>query len=217
MTKTKYENKAVLFDFDGVVVDTEPLYDAYWNEASVRYGLGIDNFAAVIKGTTMPSILEKYFSQFSDEFRKMVVRESEEFQKTLHFPLIPGVTEFMDMLKEKGIKIALVTSSEDFKLKRAFKILGFENRFDTVVSADRITKGKPDPTCYLLAAKDLGVKPEDCLVFEDSFSGIESGTRAGMRVIGLSTTNPEEKIKDKVYAVIHDFKNVTEKELSEWL
>jgi beta-phosphoglucomutase-like phosphatase (HAD superfamily) len=61
------------------------------------------------------------------------------------------------------------------------------------------------------------VKPEDCLVFEDSFSGIESGTRAGMRVIGLSTTNPEEKIKDKVYAVIHDFKNVTEKELSEWL
>ena len=65
------------------------------------------------------------------------------------------------------------------------------------MSADRITKGKPDPMCYLLAASDLHVSPSDSLVFEDSFAGIQAGTNAGMRVIGLSTTNSEESLKEQ--------------------
>ena len=74
-----------------------------------------------------------------------------------------------------------------------------------MVTADRITAGKPDPMCYLLAARDLQVKPGECVVFEDSFSGIQAGTAAGMRVIGVATTNPEKAICDKVSAVIPDF------------
>ncbi len=197
-----------LFDFDGVIADTEPIYDIYWNEAGIRYGLGIENFASHIKGTTMPYIMEKYFSGFSDEFKETVIQESEAFEQQMDFPLVNGVMEFIDALKNKGIKVGLVTSSDNKKLKRAFEILQLDGVFDTVVTADRITRGKPDPMCYLLAAEDLGATPDQCIVFEDSFAGIQAGTQAGMRVIGLSTSNPEETLKDKVFRVIPDFNSV---------
>lgn len=208
--------KTALFDFDGVVVDTEPIYDIFWNEAGKRYGLGIDNFAAVIKGTTLPYIMDKYFSDRSEEFRQMVVKESTEYESTMPLPAMPGSMEFLHMLKDKGVQIGLVTSSDDTKVARAFKLHHLENMFDTVVTADRITKGKPDPMCYLLAANDLGVSPADCLVFEDSFAGIQAGTDAGMRVIGLSTTNPAESLKDKVYEVIPNFEKITYEDYLKW-
>lgn len=208
--------KTALFDFDGVVVDTEPIYDIFWNEAGKRYGLGIDNFAAVIKGTTLPYIMDKYFSDRSEEFRQMVVKESTEYESTMPLPAMPGSIEFLHMLKDKGVQIGLVTSSDDSKIARAFKLHHLENMFDTVVTADRITKGKPDPMCYLLAASDLGVSPADCLVFEDSFAGIQAGTDAGMRVIGLSTTNPVESLKDKVYEVIPNFEKITYEDYLKW-
>lgn len=208
--------KTLLFDFDGVVVDTEPLYDAYWNEASTRYGLNIENFAAVIKGTTLPNIIKTHFSSYSEDFQNMVVEESRSFENSMSFPMIPGAYRFIEMVKNKGVSVGLVTSSEDPKLHRAFEILGLQNTFDTVVSANRITRGKPDPMCYQLAAKDLNVDPEDCIVFEDSFAGIKAATDAGMRVIGLSTTNPEEILKDKVYKVIPNFEKATWDNYQEW-
>ena len=208
--------KTAFFDFDGVVVDTEPIYDIYWNEAGKRYQTGIPNFASHIKGTTLPYILEKYFSDRSEEFKEKVIRESMEFEQQMPFPPVPGAMEFIHLLKSKDVKVGLVTSSDDAKLKRAFRLLKLDNLFDTVVSADRITKGKPDPMCYLFAASDLHVSPSDSLVFEDSFAGIQDGTNAGLRVIGLSTTNSDESLKDKVYQVIPDFQNFTFEEYKQW-
>lgn len=208
--------KTALFDFDGVIVDTEPIYDLFWNEAAIRYGLGIENFAQKIKGTTLPYILEKYFSGYSEEFRQKVVRESTEYEKEMPFPPMPGSIEFLRTLKAQGVKTGLVTSSDDTKVKRAFGMLSLENLFDTVVTADRITKGKPDPMCYRLAAADLKEDPAACLVFEDSFAGIQAGNAAGMRVIGLSTTNPADSLIDKVYAVIPNFESVTFEDYLKW-
>lgn len=131
-------------------------------------------------------------------------------------PPMPGSIEFIRMLKEHGVQIGLVTSSDNAKVKRAFGLLHLDNLFDTLVTADRITQGKPDPMCYLLAAKDLNVSPEDCIVFEDSFNGIQSGKDAGMRVIGLSTTNPAESLRDKVYEVIPNFEKVTFEDYLRW-
>ena len=208
--------KTALFDFDGVIVDTEPIYDIFWNEAGERYGTGIDNFAAVIKGTTLPYSMEKYFSDRTEEFRRMVINESTEYESTMPLPAMPGSLEFLHLLKKNGVQMGLVTSSDNAKVERAFKLHHLENIFDTVVTADRITKGKPDPMCYLLAADDLHVSPADCLVFEDSFAGIQAGTAAGMRVIGRSTTNPEESLKDKVYEVIPNFEKVTFEDYLKW-
>lgn len=212
----KQINKTALFDFDGVIVDTEPIYDIFWNEASVRYGLHIENFASIIKGTTLPHILEKYFAYRTEEFKKQVIAESSAYEKEMPLPPMPGSVEFLHLLKERGVQIGLVTSSDNIKVERAFRLLQLENLFDTVVTADRISHGKPDPMCYLLAASDLQVQPENCLVFEDSFAGIQAGTSAGMRVIGLSTTNPKETLKDKVYHVIPDFRNTTFEDYLQW-
>ena len=115
--------KTVLFDFDGVLVDTEPVYDIYWNEAGIRYGLGISNFASYIKGTTLPSILEKYFPDASEAFRNQIIRESEAFEQQMPFPLVPGAMAFTHDLKAKGYRIGQVTSSDNRKKSRAFDML----------------------------------------------------------------------------------------------
>ncbi len=125
----------------------------------------------------------------------------------MSFPEVPGAIHFLHRLKEEGYKVGLVTSSSTEKMKIALKKMGLEDVFNALVTADRISRGKPDPMCYLLAAEELGVQPSACIVFEDSFSGIQSGCQAGMRVIGVATTHPAEKIRAAVYAVISDFRD----------
>ena len=87
--------KCALFDFDGVIVDTEPLYDIFWNEAGERYGTGIPDFAAVIKGTTLPNILKKYFGDRTEEFKQMVIKESTEYESKMELPEMPGSISFV--------------------------------------------------------------------------------------------------------------------------
>lgn len=197
--------KTALFDFDGVIVDTEPIYDMFWNEASERYGLGIPDFADIIKGTTMPHIMENYFSDYPMDFQQMVLREASEYECDMPLPLMSGSLEFLHTLKQEGVQMGLVTSSDQKKIDRAFQMYDFSGLFDTIVTADRITKGKPNPMCYLLAASDLNISPSDCLVFEDSFAGIQAGTDAGMRVVGLSTSNSAKSLKGKVFDIIPNF------------
>lgn len=197
----------VLFDFDGVITNTEPQYDAYFDEVG-KHHLGIDNFAAMVKGVTMPNMISKHFKNISQSEIDKLVQETEDFEKNMNFPPIPGALEFISYLKNNNYKIGLVTSSQDFKMKIALETLKLTGAFDTEVTANRITEGKPNPMCYLLAAKDLNVSPEECIVFEDSFFGIQSGLDAGMRVAGLSTTNSEADLKKVVDNVIADFSDL---------
>ncbi|MDR1120190.1 MAG: HAD family phosphatase [Dysgonamonadaceae bacterium] len=199
----------VLFDLDGVIVDTEAQYDIFWQKTSVDYQLGIADFEHKIKGTTLDQILLTYFSHLSVEEREELCRASRDFEKQMVFHTIPGAMDFIRKLKEASFRIGLVTSSDDEKLKKVFHDLSLDGVFDTVVSANRITKGKPHPMCYLLAAEDLDIPPAQCIVFEDSFPGIAAGNAAGMTVIGLATTNPESQIKDLVYRVIPNFEDLS--------
>lgn len=209
--------KAALFDFDGVLVDTEKLYDVFWNEMGERHHVGIPAFASVIKGSTIYGIIEKYFSDRTEEEKKQIFDESNQYDRTMPMPALPGSFEFVRMLKAQGVQVGLVTSSDNAKLAHAFHEQPVMNGlFDTIVSADRITQGKPNPMCYLLAAEDLNRKPEECLVFEDSFTGIRAGNDAGMRVIALSTTNPAEKLQDKAYRVIPNLEHCTFEDYLDW-
>jgi HAD superfamily hydrolase (TIGR01509 family) len=200
-------NQAFLFDLDGVILDTESQYDVFWKKTAEKYQLGIENFEQLIKGTTLPNIIAKYFSHLPKEQQKEVETTNRAFDVQLKMYTIPGALEFLAKLKKSGAKMGLVTSSSDEKLEYVFSELPIKQYFDTVVSADRITRGKPDPMCYLLAAKDLDVLPENCYVFEDSFNGIQSGKSAGMKVIGLATTHPAESIQADCLQVIPDFQN----------
>ena len=209
--------KAALFDFDGVLVDTEKLYDVFWDEMGERYHTGIPHFASHIKGTTIDGLIEKYFADRPEEEKQQIIAESNHFDWNMPMPPMPGSFEFVRMLKAHGVQIGLVTSSDDKKLAHAFHELPFmEGLFDTIVSANRITRGKPDPMCYRLAAQDFKRKPEDCLVFEDSFAGIQAGKGAGMRVIALSTTNPAAQLEGKTDYVIPDLAGRTFEDFLAW-
>ena len=204
---------AFLFDLDGVIIDTEPQYDVFWKSLSEKYQLGIDQFECLIKGVTLPNIISRHFSHFSKEEQVNVEKEVQEFEKNMKIDYIPGAYEFLKKAKDAGIKMALVTSSNNEKLSSIFQKVPILPFFDAVVSADRITEGKPHPMPFLLAAKDLDLSPDDCIVFEDSFNGIKSGNAAGMKVIGLSTTNPKESIEKDVFLVFPDFKELVSGEM----
>lgn len=194
-----------LFDFDGVIADTEPMYDIFWEKIARKYHIGIPDFPAKIKGTTLQRIFDTYFSTYSPEETGKIARASAAYELQMDFPEIKGAVAFLHLLKTKEFRLGLVTSSSSAKMKIALKKMNIDSLFDTLVTADRISRGKPDPMCYLLAAADVQSSPEQCVVFEDSFSGIQAGTAAGMKVIGLATTNSAQSIRDKVASVIPDF------------
>lgn len=203
------KTKAALFDFDGVLADTEPMYNIFWAGMAKEHHITDPNFTQKVKGTTLKGIIETFFNDRSEEEQQQVIRQSESYDVHMQFPPMPGSIEFVHLLKEHHVPLALVTSSGDAKLEQAFKQLHLDGLFDTIVSVDRITIGKPHPMCYQLAAQDLHLSPNECLVFEDSFAGIEAGTRAGMRVIALSTTNPADQLEGKAYRVYPNLQGLT--------
>lgn len=205
----KEKTIAALFDFDGVVVDTEPQYTEFWNKKGKIYHPEIPDFGHYIKGQTLTQLYEHYFLQPSG-LQTKITRELNEFETRMEFNYIPGVVEFMKELREKGVKIAIVTSSNNKKMENAYRAHPeLKNMVDCILTADMFTRSKPHPECFLQGAKVFGLPIENCIVFEDSFHGIEAGNKAGMQVIGLATTNSDTAIVDKVSLVIHDFVGFT--------
>ncbi|MDR3287123.1 MAG: HAD family phosphatase [Prevotellaceae bacterium] len=195
-----------LFDLDGVILDSEPQYDKFWNKQGELYNRG-NNFASKIKGQTMPQILTKYFYDFSDDEKNKLVSDCMQFEAAMECPLIAGAENFIVQLKSQNIKTGLVTSSDDIKLSRIIEKFKMQTWFDTIVTANRVTHSKPNPQGYLLAARDLKTDAKNCIVFEDSFAGIEAGRNAGMKVIALATTNPRKALQATTNAdlIIDDF------------
>ena len=200
---------AALFDFDGVVVDTEPQYTLFWDEKGKKYHPEIPNFGHHIKGQTLIQIYKQFFRE-PESLQDEITRQLLDYELTMHFEYIDGVVDFMKELREKGVKLAIVTSSNDAKMANAYREHPeLKTMVDYIVTADRVTHSKPHPECFLLGAEMLGVEKDNCIVFEDSFHGIEAGNRAGMKVIGLATTNSAEAIADKCALVIPDFTDFT--------
>lgn len=196
----------VLFDFDGVIANTEHQYDAFNEDLAKQYNLGND-FVLGVKGMTAGDIMNKYFSHYSQEEIARVRNKIDEFEKQMDFHPVEGVLEYLEYLKKSRYKLGLVTSSPDSKMEIALEKMELTDVFDVVITENRITRGKPDPMCYILAAEDLEVSPRQCLVFEDSIHGIEAAKYAGMKVIGVATSIPKELLKEKTDQVMDDFSN----------
>lgn len=209
--------KAALFDLDGVLIDSETLYTSFWENVGKIHRLPSPTFAADIKGTTLDDILTTYFPE--PDVRKDVDRLLHEFENEIVYPVFPGALEFVDSLRKRGLKTVIVTSSDDKKMEFLFnQHPDFPSHFDAIVTAADVTHSKPDPEPYCVGARKAGAECRECIVFEDSFQGLESGRRAGCRVVGLSTTNPAESIgglADVVYpdmlTLCHDIDRIMSK------
>lgn len=206
---------SALFDFDGVVVDTEPQYSIFWNEQGRKYHPEIPEFGRIIKGQTLTQIYDKYFAG-QRNIQKTITQELNLFEQNMLYNYIPGVETFIKELRANGVKVAIVTSSNETKMKNAYKAHPeMQGSVDHILTAEMFVRSKPDPECFLLGALVFDTVPENCVVFEDSFHGLEAGNRAGMTVIGLATTNPEEQIRDKANAVIQDFNGFSYEKMME--
>jgi len=186
--------KAALFDLDGVLIDSETLYTQFWQRVGEIHHLPSPTFAYDIKGTTLKDILETHFSD--PEVRKDVDRLLHEFENEVVYPVFPGALEFVDALRARGLKTVIVTSSDEKKMH----FLSRQHPDFLPVSAVFVPAGvasnpSPAPEPYLVGARKVGVRPADCLVFEDSFQGLQSGRSAGCKVVGLATTNPADAIR----------------------
>ena len=188
--------KAALFDLDGVVFDTEPQYSVFWGEQCRLYHPEHPGLEHEIKGSTLEQIFEMGWGGELIPEREKVVERLNAFEAQMSLDYVAGFETFVTDLHRKGVKTAVVTSSNRQKMENVYrKHPEFKGYFDAILTSEDFAESKPSPDCYLRAAKRLGVEPDDCVVFEDSINGLHSGCAAGMKVVGLLTTNPIEKVR----------------------
>ena len=201
------EIKGILFDLDGVLIDSETQYTAFWAEIEKIYPTGIPDYPMAIKGTTLSTILENYPD---DGTRQDIIDRIHRFEDIIRYHKYPGVSSFLRDVKAHGIATAIVTSSDNVKMGYLFEQLpGLRPWFDTVIDGTMVSRSKPDPEPYLTGARMLGLEPQQCVVFEDSFQGIASGIAAGCHVIGVTTTFSPEKMKSHVPLTVSGFEDMT--------
>ncbi len=200
---------AALFDLDGVVLDTESQYSVFWNRIGEEYHPEVEHFGRVIKGQTLVQIYDRWFAGL-DNVQAGITARLNAFEAEMSFPYIKGAREFIEALRRAGVKTAVVTSSNAPKMARVYAARPeLPELFDAILTSEHFAESKPHPDCYLKGARALGVGIADCVVFEDSFHGLESGRRAGMKVVGLATTNSCTDIADKCHHVEDDFAALT--------
>ena len=198
--------KAALFDLDGVVFDTEPQYTVFWGEQCRRYHPEQPGLEHRIKGQTLTQIFDAHFSGSLQSEQAVITDRLNAFEAGMDYNYVTGFYPFILSLRDKGIKTAVVTSSNMAKMRAVYaKHPEFSQLFDAVLTSEDFAESKPSPDCYLRAAARFGVAPADCVVFEDSFNGLKSGRAAAMTVVGLSTTNPADSIAPFCDVVIADY------------
>ena len=202
--------KAALFDLDGVVFDTEPQYSVFWGEQCRLYHPEHPGLEHEIKGSTLDQIFEMGWGGELVSERAKVVERLNAFEAQMHLDYVAGFETFVEELRRKGVKTAVVTSSNLQKMENVYrKHPEFKGWFDAILTSEDFAESKPSPDCYLRAANRLNVNADDCVVFEDSINGLRSGCAAGMKVVGLLTTNPIEKVRELSDIQIPDYTVLT--------
>jgi len=207
--------KAALFDLDGVIFDTETQYSRFWGSQCRHYFPDRPGLEKEIKGQTLVQIYETAFASLRDE-QPIITERLNDFEKSMSYDYIPGVRKFIEQLHQKGIRTAIVTSSNVPKMANVYRSHPeIEQLFDAILTAEDFTESKPHPQCYLLGAERLGVKPQECVGFEDSFNGLKAVKSADMAVVGLATTNPADAIAPLSDLVASDFQQLQLEDLEQ--
>lgn len=204
------ELKAALFDLDGVVFDTEPQYSLFWGEQFREFYPGRTGLEREIKGQTLVQIYDKYFNGSLSGKRDVITARLNEYERNMTFVYVAGLETFVESLRDNGVKTAVVTSSNNDKMQAVYRSHPeFRSMFDAILTSEDFERSKPDPDCYLKGAARFGAARDECIVLEDSFNGLKSGRAAGMRVVGLSTTNSPESIAPLCDMTISNYREMT--------
>jgi len=185
--------QAVLYDLDGLIVNSEPLHGIASEKTlniygrtlseipeSVRnsfYGKRVADVAAgIVESLSLPVSPERFAGERQRIFMQLIDEGIE---------LMPAMEESLVLFEKMCLKKAVVSSGDKEYVYRILELTGLAQKFEAVITGNDVTRGKPDPQCYLLAARKLGIAPEKCLVLEDAYAGICAALAAGMKVIGV--------------------------------
>ena len=201
--------KAVIFDMDGILIDTEKWLNIYWQQAAKEAGFEVTRE----DGLAIRSLAGKYAGPylrgiFGDSFDYEAIRERRKELMREHIAKYgiekkPGVDDILSYLAEKNIKRAVATATDPERTKQYLTQIGIYDKFDNIVSATTVENGKPQPDVYLYACEQIGEKPEYCIAVEDSPNGVLSAYRAGLSVVMVpDLTEPDEETAKMLYARI---------------
>lgn len=193
--------KAVIFDLDGVIVDTAHYHYVAWQKLAKELGITFtekenEKLKGVSRMRSLEIILELGGISLSDEKKEeLATKKNSWFVDYIEAikpeEIFKGVKQMLNSLRENGYKVALASSSKNAEtVLRLLEIKGF---FDAVVDGTMIIKSKPDPEIFLLAASKVGVNPNECVVFEDAEAGVEAAIAAGMKCVGVGSADQLSK------------------------
>lgn len=205
--KTENNIEAIIFDMDGVIIDTEAIWKRAEKEVFSSVGVKLtDDLCKVTEKMTTAEVTKFWFDKHPWKDKPLKEVENGVVERVLSLikekgKAINGIEKFIKNLKARGYKIGLATNSPAVVIPVVLKKLGLENYFDVTISAENVLEVKPNPAIYLSAANKLNSEPETCIAIEDSFSGLLAAKKAGMKTIAIV-----ENRKDETGYEIADYK-----------
>lgn len=206
MALPKKEIRAVLFDLDGTLTDTEKYYQIAWPRALSHFGYEVRDFMPLeLRSLGRPFAPQRFKEWFGEDFDYTAVREYrkklvEELIAENGIPLKPGAKEILRALRERCILTALVTANNYPRASRYLKKIDLFDDFDKIICANMVSQGKPAPDIYAFACTELGLHPYETFAVEDSPNGVTSAYLAGCNVIMIpDLTEPDEELMKKIY------------------
>jgi HAD superfamily hydrolase (TIGR01509 family) len=202
--------KALLFDLDGTLAETDSLHLPTWVDVLSPYGVEVDEefYRESISGRSTSKIVEDLLPDLpAEEGRKLADAKEASFrERARELEPLPGLLDFMEEAKNRGLSLALVTNAPEENVEAILLALELGEFFDEVVLSDEVGPVKPDPAPYRAALDKLGVAPEEALAFEDSTSGIASAVGAGIPTVGIASTQaPETLLQAGAFTIARDF------------
>jgi HAD superfamily hydrolase (TIGR01509 family) len=196
---------------DGVIVDSNPTHKIALKQFCKDHGyeLSESDLREKVYGRTNHDWLLNLFGKLDETTLRKYAEEKESLFRQLYTTIKPldGLIDFLEKLDSAGIKRAIATSAPRANVDFTLEKTGTGKYFDVILDDSFVTEGKPNPQIYLKSAEALGFDPADCIVFEDSLSGVTAGKRAGCKVVGLTTTHSPEELSETDYT-ISDFRGV---------
>lgn len=200
---------AVIFDMDGVIVDTNPYHKIALRQFCEKYGHAFSDEVLINKiyGRTNNEWIRNIFGEVTKERLLELGEEKEAMFRALYekdVKAVHGLEDFLKKLKANNIPAAIGTSAPRSNVDFIVQHTGLGNYFDAILDQSHVEHGKPNPEIYLKCAAALGFSPSQCIVFEDSLSGIEAAQRAGCKAVGVTTTHSREELAHTDF-IIDDF------------
>lgn len=207
--------QAVIFDMDGILIDSEQLVLKCWKEIGERNGLQeIEQVAYECIGTNQTKSEEIFKAHYGEDFpfQTFRIEVSENYTKHINeegVPMKPGVFGLLEYLKASCVKIGLASSTRKARVEEQLKMAGIIEYFDVIVCGDMVSKSKPEPDIFLECGRQMEISPSETYVIEDSYNGIRAASRAGMKPIMVpDLLMPTDEMMQLSKEILHDLNEV---------